>query len=197
MSNGKTRYQDIPPTPYQDSGKNNNVTLGRHTYFGSLWLSTGDGKPKLVGGMQAFSVEENNNTNFRAMAGCDWLEPVFGMREWSGQGSRFMIRGNDLQEILHQKFGSVTDIDFRFLPFTWQFAYNFVSVTGNTDFENMHWAWATVIVTRYRWNFVGPNELVSEDFSFIAKGYTRSHKGGKGQMNNDTSLWGRGVGQTG
>lgn len=195
---GAIRNQIIPGTPYQDGSGGGNVTYGRHTLFGVLSLttgnptSTGSSGAKALGGMQSFAMEETNGTQFRPQAGNDWLEPVFGMRQWQGNGSRFQIRGADLQELLAREYTNLADIDFRFCPFTWQYSYNYAGPTGLPVIENALWSWMTIWVTSYRISFADPMNLLSEDFSFIGKGYSRVDNGGDYQLQNSQQLWGAG-----
>jgi hypothetical protein len=149
-----------------------NLTAGRHNYYGTLYI--GDTP---IGGMQAWSVRETNGTQFIPNAGNDWLEPRFGMRMWQGQGSRFMIRGRDLQQIMRRYYafgnkGLLTDVDFRFTPFTWLFHFNMESYL-HRKIEDLAWHIATVWITEYTWKYTSPFDLLYEDFSFIAKGLRR------------------------
>lgn len=189
---GSIRNQSIPGVPYPDGVSKGNVSLGRHTLFGSLSIFTPGGTPKVVGGMQAFRVSETNGTNFRAMAGNDWLEPVFGMRQWQGSGSRFQLRGADMPELLAREYTNLSDIDFRFTPFIWQYTFNYQGPSGGPTVENATWSWMTVWITEYTWSYSDPMTLISEDFSFIGKGYNRSDMNGEYQLKNLQQLWGAG-----
>lgn|GEM_PF-4941856 len=189
---GTIRNQHIPGVPYPDGVGKGNVSLGRHTLFGSLSIFTPGGTPKVVGGMQAFRISESNGTNFRAMAGNDWNEPVFGMRQWQGSGSRFQLRGADMQELLAREYSNLSDIDFRMCPFIWQYSFNYQGPSGAPTVETATWSWMTVWITEYTWSFSDPMTLISEDFNFIGKGYNRSDMGGEYQLSNLQQLWGAG-----
>jgi hypothetical protein len=192
------RTQDLSFDPSQAGSVHDGATMGRHALFGTLSLvvpTTTGATSYTVGGMQAYSMEENNNTVFRNQAGNDWLEPVYGMREWSGQGSRFQIRGQDLMNIF-SNYGVIgvqnnkavlanfQDLDFRFMPFVWHYQFLYEDPSGSLTYENTNWAWAQVWITRYRWTFTSPTELLSEDFSFIARGYQRFGK------DTNSVIWG-------
>lgn len=163
------RSEQIPTTTTSDG----NSTLSRHTLFGNLYLVHGT-KSVLVGGMQSFEVEEINNTQFRASIGSDWLEPVWGMRMWQGQGSRMIIRTASLQAALGSTLSQTgfLDLDFRLLPFQWQYFYQYTNVYGTKNFDVHLNNWFTVYITNYRWAAPGPNELITENFNFIAKGFS-------------------------
>lgn len=183
------------PVQYPDGTNKGNVTSGRHSLFGVLYLTTPGSSqtPKPVGGLSAFSIEETNATHFQAQAGNDWLEPVFGMRQWQGNGSRFQIRGADLQELLQREYSNLSDIDFRFTPFIWQYTFNYTSPTGSPNYESAVWQWMTIFITSYRISIPDPFSLISEDFQFIGKGYSRHDLNNEYSMSNPTYLQGAGA----
>lgn len=165
--------------------EDSNVTRGRHALFGTLYLDR-----EVVGGMQNFSIRESNGTTFIPNIGNDWLEPKFGMRQWSGDGSRFILRGRDLPRTLGLGYSNAYDLDFRFLPFVLRWHYNFQSVTGGKTFEDAMWTLHTVFITDYTIRIPDPNNMMFEDFTFIAKGLD-FNDGGE-TTGNLGYLWGTG-----
>ena len=187
------RKNTVPSTaPFFDGTGNGNVTIGRSTLFGKLFMQVPGSKPLEVGGMQAFSVEETNDTQLRSMAGSDWQEPVFGARRWSGSFSRFQIRGNDFQEMLSQVYPGTGDPDFRFCPFIWQYQFQYQGPSGAPLIDNASWNWMTIFVTSYRVSFADPFSLIMEDGNFIGKGYHRTDGAGKFKLASAQTLWGAG-----
>ena len=187
------RTQTLPGTaPFLDGSNGGNVSIGRSTLFGKLYMFIPNSTPKEVGGMQAFSVSETNGTQFRYMAGSDWLEPVFGPRMWQGSFSRFQVRGADFQELLYREYDNLGDIDFRFTPFIWQYGFNYQSPNGQKTIESAQWNWMTVWITTYTTSFADPFSQIMEDGQFIGKGFHRSDGNGLYSIKSNPVLWGDG-----
>jgi hypothetical protein len=95
--------------------------------------------------------------------------------------------------MLADQYTGLSDIDFRFCPFIWQYNFLYQSPNGQVTVENAHWSWMTIFITSYSVSFADPFSLISENFNFIGKGAHRTDGAGKYAISTAHNLWGAGT----
>ena len=164
------------------------ATLGRDIAQGQLYIVV-RGTQQFVGGVTSRSVRETNGARFLQMAGNDWNEPMFGGRFWTGQVARWVIRGQDLKQMLQYLF-NVTggfDVDFRRLPIQYHYVYNQLSAT-NSAIDTESWDYMTCYVDNYTLSEPDSTGKQLESWDWIGKGESRTGYHG-GSIGNSGALW--------
>lgn len=158
---------------------NGNVTWARDQKFYRLALVGPDGKLHTLGLMEGFDENEATNSDYIDVACTDQLEWELGTPRWTFTLQRMQPRGADMRQMMLKIYPGITTVDWRFLPFILQGAYNYLNPTAvnskgdQQSYENAMWNYHKCFVRNYRNIPVpGTKGKMREEVDIVGAGYS-------------------------